>query len=43
MLEIMEKIRMTCKERKIPIISLATEIFLGKLLRKHKPKICLEI
>ncbi len=29
--------------RRIPIISPATENFLGKLLKKLKPKICLEI
>lgn len=43
MVEILEKLRATCKERNIPIISLATESFLWKLLRKYKPKICLEI
>ncbi len=42
-MEILKTLRKTCKERKIPIISLATENFLWKLLRKHKPKICLEI
>lgn len=35
--------RRFCQQRKIPIISLATEKFLWKLLRKHKPKLCLEI
>lgn len=43
MVEMLEKLRKDCKERNIPIISLATESFLWKLLRKHKPKICLEI
>ena len=42
-MEILKTLRKTCKERKIPIISLATENFLWKLLRKHKPKICVEI
>lgn len=42
-MEILKKLRRTCKERKIPIISLATERFLWKLLRKRKPKICVEI
>ena len=42
-MEILKTLRKTCKERKIPIISLATEAFLWKLLRKHKPKICVEI
>jgi predicted O-methyltransferase YrrM len=39
----LEELRKSCENRKIPIISLATEKFLWKLLRKHKPKICLEI
>ena len=43
MVEILKTLRKTCEERKIPIISLATEKFLWKLLRKHKPKKCLEI
>ena len=42
-MEILKTLRKTCKERNIPIISLATEAFLWKLLKKHKPKICLEI
>ena len=42
-MEILETLRKTCKERNIPIISVATEQFLSKLLRKHKPKICVEI
>lgn len=42
-MESLKALRMSCKERKIPIISLATESFLWKLLRKQKPKICLEI
>ncbi|HMS90823.1 MAG TPA: class I SAM-dependent methyltransferase [Candidatus Absconditabacterales bacterium] len=42
-MESLKALRRSCKERKIPIISLATESFLGKLLRKQKPKICLEI
>ncbi len=39
----LKALRMSCESRRIPIISLATEKFLWKLLRKHKPKICLEI
>lgn len=39
----LKELRNHCQERKIPIISPATERFLWKLLRKHKPKICLEI
>ncbi len=35
--------RQSFENRSIPIISQATEIFLGKLLRKLKPKICVEI
>jgi len=42
-MEILKALRKTCTERNIPIISPATEQFLWKLLRKHKPKICLEI
>lgn len=42
-MEILKALRKTCENRKIPIISLATEKFLWKLLRKHKPKTCLEI
>ena len=42
-MEILETLRKTCKERNIPIISLATEKFLWKIIRKHKPKICLEV
>ena len=38
-----KELRKSCESRKIPIISPATEKFLWKLLRKHKPKICLEI
>ncbi len=39
----LKKLRRSCEERRIPLISLATEKFLWKLLRKHKPKICVEI
>ena len=42
-MESLKKLRRSCEDRKIPIISLATESFLWKVLRKHKPKICLEI
>ncbi len=42
-MERLKELRKECKERKIPIISPATEVFLGKLLKKKKPKICLEI
>ena len=41
--ETLKALRNNCESRRIPIISLATEKFLWKLLRKHKPKICLEI
>ncbi len=39
----LKNLRSSCEARNIPIISLATEKFLWKLLRKHKPKVCLEI
>lgn len=39
----LKELRKACESRKIPIISPATEVFLDKILRKHKPKICLEI
>ncbi len=39
----LKELRKSCMSREIPIISPATEVFLGKILRKHKPKICLEI
>jgi len=42
-MESLKALRRSCEGRRIPIISLATEKFLWKLLRKHKPKICLEI
>ncbi len=42
-MEKLKELRKSCESRRIPIISLATESFLWKLLRKHKPKICLEI
>lgn len=42
-MESLKELRVYCESRRIPIISLATEEFLWKLLRKHKPKICLEI
>ena len=42
-MESLKELRKSCESRRIPIISLATEKFLWKLLRKHKPKICLEI
>ncbi len=42
-MEYIKSLRKACEERKIPIISPATEVFLDKLLRKLKPKICLEI
>lgn len=42
-MKILQKLRKTCEERRIPIISLATEKFLWKLLKKHKPNICVEI
>jgi len=42
-METLKELRKSCESRRIPIISLATENFLWKLLRKHKPKVCLEI
>lgn len=39
----LKELRESCESRRIPIISLATESFLWKLLRKHKPNICVEI
>ncbi len=42
-MEKLKELRKSCESRKIPIISLATESFLWKLLKKYKPKICLEI
>jgi len=42
-MEKLKELRKSCESRRIPIISLATEKFLWKMLRKHKPKICLEI
>lgn len=36
-------LRALCEERKIPLISQATENFLWEILQKYKPKICLEI
>lgn len=43
MSKMLKELRTSCESRRIPIISLATEKFLWKLLRKHKPKLCLEI
>ncbi|HKL43892.1 MAG TPA: class I SAM-dependent methyltransferase [Candidatus Absconditabacterales bacterium] len=37
------KLRKSCMDRDIPIISQETEKFLGNLLEQHKPKVCLEI
>jgi len=42
-MESLKELRSSCESRRIPIISLATEKFLWKMIRKHKPKICLEI
>ena len=36
-------LRLLCEEKKIPLISQATENFLWEILQKYKPKICLEI
>lgn len=36
-------LRSLCEQRKIPLISQATENFLWEILQKYKPKICLEI
>lgn len=38
-----DNLRELSTQRSIPIMSKNTEIFLSKLLNKHKPKICLEI
>jgi len=35
--------RSICEQRKIPIISPNTELFLTQLLQRHKPQTCLEI
>jgi len=42
-MDTLKALRKSCEARKIPLISLATEEFLTKLLKKHKPKICVEI
>lgn len=42
-MERLKELRKECKSRKIPIISPATEVFLRKVLKKKKPKICLEV
>lgn len=39
----LKELRIACKHRNIPIISVATEQFLAKILKKYKPKVCLEI
>lgn len=36
-------LRSLCEERKIPLISQATENFLWEILQKNQPKICVEI
>ncbi len=41
--ENIKELRKSCESRRIPIISPATEIFLKRVLKKKKPKICLEI
>jgi predicted O-methyltransferase YrrM len=39
----LNELRNKCKQRNIPIISVATEDFLMKILKKYRPKVCLEI
>lgn len=39
----LNELKNTCKQRNIPIISVATEDFLMKILKKYKPNVCLEI
>ena len=39
----LNELRIKCSQRDIPIISVATEQFLAKLLQKYKPKTCVEI
>ena len=36
-------LRSLCEERKIPLISQATENFLWEILQKYRPKVCVEI
>lgn len=40
---VLSSLRSLCEQRKIPLISQATENFLWEILQKLKPKICLEI
>ncbi len=40
---LLKDLRIRCKKIDIPIISEETQIYLEWILRKHKPKICLEI
>lgn len=39
----LKELRSKCQKRNIPIISVATEKFLAKMLQKYQPKVCLEI
>ncbi|MFA5747670.1 MAG: class I SAM-dependent methyltransferase [Candidatus Absconditabacterales bacterium] len=39
----LNELRVNCKNRTIPIISEETESFLIKIIKKKKPKLCLEI
>ena len=41
-MEMLKELRKQCERANIPIISLDTEIFLWKILKKYKPKICVE-
>lgn len=38
-----QQYRLYCEQKNIPIISPNTETFLSKVLKKYKPKVCLEI
>jgi len=41
--DFLKELRIRCKKRDIPIISEETEVYLEWILRKYKPKTCLEI
>jgi len=41
--KLLKDLKISCKKRDIPIISQETQDYLELILRKHKPKICLEI
>ncbi len=42
-MQILQELRIACTQRKIPIISPATETYLQDILTKRRPKICGEI